>query len=156
MGKSGIGKTTFINILTGLEMADNGYVTPNIDYSVVFQENRLIEGLTPVANVLAVVDKSVTTKVIVSNLLKIIDKESIHKKVFELSGGMKRRVAIVRAMLAKSQVVILDEPFAGLDEATKSVVINYIKDMLGDRTLIIVTHDELDAILLEADVLYIC
>ena len=71
-----------------------------------------------------------------------------------LSGGMKRRVAIVRAMLAKSQVVILDEPFTGLDEATKKVVIEYIKAMLAGRTLIVITHDEEDIRLLGADVLF--
>ena len=69
-----------------------------------------------------------------------------------LSGGMKRRVTIVRAMLAKSQVVILDEPFTGLDETTKKVVIEYIKEMLAGRTLIVITHDEEDIRLLGADI----
>lgn len=155
MGKSGIGKTTFINILMGLEKADSGYITSNISYSVVFQENRLIEELTPITNILAVVDKSVKREVVVDSLLKIMDSESLHKKVSELSGGMKRRVAIVRAMLANSEVVVLDEPFAGLDEDTKVLTIDYIKEMLGDRTLIVVTHDEGDVNLLGGEVFYI-
>ncbi len=152
MGKSGIGKTTFINILMGLEKADSGYVTPNIEYCAVFQENRLIEELTPVNNILAVVDRSVKREVVIDNLLKLVDKECLHKKVSMLSGGMKRRVTIVRAMLAKSQVVILDEPFTGLDETTKKVVIEYIKEMLAGRTLIVITHDEEDIRLLGADI----
>lgn len=152
MGKSGVGKTTFINIITGLEIADSGYVTPNIQYSVVFQENRLIQELTPVTNILAVVDKSVKKEVIINSLLEVINKDCLYKRVSQLSGGMKRRVAIVRAMLAQSQVVILDEPFAGLDDVTKSVTIKYIKKMLNGRTLIVVTHDETDIQLLGAEV----
>ena len=80
-------------------------------------------------------------------LLKLLDKEALDKPCSELSGGMKRRVEIVRAVMAESDIVIMDEPFAGLDEVTKDNVIN--------RIVIISTHDEEDVKKLRANVLFV-
>ena len=66
---------------------------------------------------------------------------SENKIVKNLSGGMKRRVAIVRSILAKSDIILLDEPFKGLDAKTKCNTINYLKNKLKNKTAIIVTHD---------------
>lgn len=159
MGQSGAGKTTFANILIGIEKADSGSVTDNIRYSVVFQENRLVEEITPFANIAMVLDKHICKtkikKLVADNFCEMIDRESIYKKTEKLSGGMKRRVAIIRAMLADSDAVILDEPFTGLDEKNRIKCIEYIKKLLNGRTLIVITHNEDDCKRFEADILHI-
>lgn len=90
-----------------------------------------------------------------SELLKLLDKEALDKPCSELSGGMKRRVEIVRAVMAESDIVIMDEPFAGLDEVTKDNVINYIINNINNRIVIISTHDEEDVKKLRANVLFV-
>ena len=159
MGQSGAGKTTFANILMGIEKADSGSVTDNIRYSVVFQENRLVEEITPFANIAMVLDKHICKteikKLVEDSFCEMIDRESIYKKTEKLSGGMKRRVAIIRAMLADSDAVILDEPFTGLDEKNRIKCIEYIKKLLNGRTLIVITHNEDDCKHFEADILHI-
>ena len=74
------------------------------------------------------------------------------KPVSEFSGGMKRRVAIVRAVCADTDLLLFDEPFKGLDDASRRQVIQYIKERTIGRTIIVVTHDETDAIELGAEV----
>ncbi len=89
--------------------------------------------------------KEKTDKSIIRNeLCKLVDEECIDKPCTQLSGGMKRRVEIVRAMMADSDVVIMDEPFAGLDDKTKDTVIHYIINNIRERVLIISTHDDED------------
>jgi NitT/TauT family transport system ATP-binding protein len=77
---------------------------------------------------------------IVSHLEAIGLEDSFDKSVGEFSGGMKRRVAIVRALLAKSEILFLDEPFKGLDDETKQDTIRYVRENLNGRTVIMVTH----------------
>ena len=72
------------------------------------------------------------------------------KPVRELSGGMKRRVALVRALLAEYSVIVLDEPFKGLDENTRATVAEYCRKMLAGKTAIVVTHDRSDCEALSA------
>ena len=67
---------------------------------------------------------------------------SQEKPIKKLSGGMKRRVAIVRAILSESDILILDEPLKGLDEETKKIVFEYIKIRKNNRLIVMVTHDE--------------
>ncbi len=73
--------------------------------------------------------------------------------VSELSGGMRRRVAIVRAILIESDIVFLDEPFKGLDINTKDHVIQYVKDNIRNRTVVMVTHDIEEARALDANLI---
>ena len=110
---------------------DNGQsVKPG--FSAVFQDCRLIEHLSPVINVKMVLKKNKKNSAkdvafaVKSELLKLLDKEALDKPCSELSGGMKRRVEIVRAVMAESDIVIMDEPFAGLDEVTKDNVLSLI------------------------------
>ena len=78
--------------------------------------------------------------------------EAARQPVRELSGGMQRRVALVRALLADSPLVIMDEPFKGLDSETRTAVIHFTRRMLKGRTALIVTHDPAEAALLDAEI----
>lgn len=143
MGKSGFGKTTLIRILMGLEKYDEGKIKglENQKISTVFQEDRLCENLSAITNISIVCEKETSIREISAELEKIGLKESQNKPVKTLSGGMKRRVAIIRCIMAKSDIIIFDEPLKGLDEITKKNVIRYLKEKIRGKTVIIVTHD---------------
>lgn len=144
MGGSGCGKTTLINILLGFEAPDSGTIQgfpPKA--SVVFQEDRLCEDFSALSNVKMVLSGN-SDKAI--DILKSLGLgEAINKPVKKLSGGMKRRVAIARALAAEAEIVIMDEPFKGLDEDTKNSVMAYVREALTDKTFIIVTHEPEEA-----------
>lgn len=152
MSPSGSGKTTFFRILLGLEQADSGSITGlhGIRTSAVFQENRLCESFTPVDNILMVIPGRSFRgrKQAREELLRLLPEEALSRPVSTLSGGMKRRVAIVRALSAPFDMVLMDEPFTGLDENTKLTVIRYIKEKTRDKLVIISTHQEEDVALL--------
>lgn len=142
MGQSGCGKTTLLHILMGLLPADSGEITGVPEKkSAVFQEDRLCEDFPAVANLRLVLPKAVPDSLLAEHLTELGLSGSLHCPVRELSGGMKRRVAIARAMLADSEIVFMDEPLKGLDEATKAEVIQYIQRYAAGRTLLLVTHD---------------
>ncbi|NLM62369.1 MAG: ABC transporter ATP-binding protein [Clostridiales bacterium] len=148
MGPSGCGKTTLLNIMMGLLHPDSGSVegVPHLK-SAVFQEDRLCEAFNAVSNVALVCGKK-ADKTQIKAHLESIGIDDFAKPVGEFSGGMKRRVAIVRAIMARSDIIFLDEPFKGLDENTRDETIGYIKDHIGGRTVIMVTHnaDEVKAL----------
>ncbi|WP_024345514.1 ATP-binding cassette domain-containing protein [Lacrimispora indolis] len=152
MGPSGSGKTTFLRILLGLEQADSGSMEGlhGIRSSAVFQENRLCEPFTPVDNIVMVIPgrTSRSRKQAREELSRLLPEEALSRPVSTLSGGMKRRVAIVRALLVPCDMIIMDEPFTGLDENTKLSVIRYIKEKTRDKLVIISTHQEEDVALL--------
>lgn len=152
MGPSGIGKTTLINLIMGLEKADSGTITGLEDkiISPVFQEDRLIEHWDTINNIKLVCSKDVTNKIIEDELNKVGLYEDRYKPVLTLSGGMRRRVALLRALLYDGNLLILDEPFKGLDKELKNRVIEYVKEKAKGKTVILVTHDLKDAELLEA------
>lgn len=155
MGESGIGKTTLLKILMGLEKKDGGVIS-GIDetskFSTVFQEDRLCEHLTAFGNVLMVCSKNILKDSIKEQLKQVLPEEAVLKKVSLLSGGMRQRVAIVRAMIVDSDIVFMDEPFKGLDEETKKAVIAYIKASQRGRTMLIITHNSDEADLLGAPI----
>ena len=155
MGPSGRGKTTLFSILLGLIKADSGSITgtENKKFSAVFQEDRLCPQLSALMNLAIVQDNP--DKIQLSMLLgKMgLTEDEIRRPVSQLSGGQKRRVAILRALVSDSDVVLMDEPFKGLDEDTRRVVINQVKDQLAGRILLVITHDEQDAQLLDADII---
>ena len=133
-GPSGIGKTTW---------PDEGTVERPSDmrFSVCFQENRLFEKETALTNILAVND-GVSVTDATSAILELLPSDSPNKKAGELSGGMKRRLAVIRAMLHDSDCVILDEPFTGLDDEARAKTISFIRARLNGRLLIVTSHDE--------------
>lgn len=156
MGASGSGKTTLINILLGLLKQDSGIVNgvPR-DISAVFQEDRLCESYSAVENVLAITGESVPKSDIIALLGDLGLSGSEYAPVSTLSGGMKRRVAIARALLAKSDLIVFDEPFKGLDIDTRDRVIEVVKEYTRNKTLIFASHDENDAFDLDAEIIEI-
>ena len=145
-GESGIGKTTLLRILAGLLKPQKGSVSglENRKISFVFQEPRLLEHMKTVNNVALVSDREKAEA-----LLKRLNLgEFLEKKAKELSGGQKQRVSLARAFAFSDDVVLLDEPFAGLDEQNKLRA----ADLIGTaRLAVVVTHDAGDAELLHAD-----
>lgn len=160
MAPSGTGKTTLLNLLTGGLKPDSGIVSFEVDtgdgvnISMVFQEDRLCSEYTAAYNIALGLKRGCRkTDLIQSHLEQLGMGESIFADVKELSGGMKRRVAIVRAVMSPSRVLILDEPFASLDEELKDRTAEYIIENLNGRTLVVVSHDEKDAERLNARIL---
>lgn len=143
MGPSGCGKTTLVNILLGLMKPDKGLVKRDSDLrlSAVFQEDRLLEQMTAVANIALVSGKPKAE--IEALLLELgIGHESLPKPVSTYSGGMKRRVALARALLADYDVLFLDEPYKGLDEETRVSVIRTVNRLTCKKTVLLITHDK--------------
>jgi len=141
MGPSGIGKTTLVNILAGLVEPDSGEITglEGLQVSAVFQEDRLLEWDTALANVNFVGMGNANSELLLTQAGLGGD---LHKKAALLSGGMKRRVCICRALAAKYGLLLLDEPFKGLDEDTKTVMVSMIKEHLRPEACVLcVTHD---------------
>ncbi len=143
MGPSGCGKTTLLNILMGFIAQDSGSIEglPKLK-SAVFQEDRLCEGFNTLTNIRIVTGRRLPDEVIKEHLSRLGLAESMNLPVSQLSGGMKRRAALARAILADGEIIFLDEPFKGLDAATKYKTIEYLKENVKKKTLITVTHDE--------------
>ena len=158
MGPSGMGKTTLLRIMMDLEDPDSGMIEGlgKNDIAVMFQENRLLEWMDAVNNVAVMrkeEKKADAKKKIEENLKLILPEDCLHQPVAQLSGGMKRRVALARAMNFPSKLIILDEPFTGLDRQTKMEVIDYILEMRAGRILLVATHGVDDAALLGAKII---
>ena len=153
MAPSGTGKTTLFRILMGLEEADSGQIhgLDQLRIASVFQEDRLLEGYTALENLQFVTGRQHSGKELTSLLLRLLPPESLTKPVCEFSGGMKRRTAILRAILAPSDFIIMDEPFTGLDEETKLTVIQLIREYTDSKLLLFSTHTPVDAELLYAE-----
>ena len=148
-GRSGCGKTTLLAVLLGLLRPDGGTVSGFRQPSAVFQEDRLLPFLSAEKNI--AVTAGCTEAEAGEALLSVgFDAADRGKRAFELSGGMARRVAIVRAMLAPGDAVLLDEPFKGLDERTRAQVVRFVCENRRGRTMVIVTHDPRDADALHA------
>ena len=143
MGPSGWGKTTLFNILMGFETADSGHIAgmPK-QKSAVFQEDRLCEEFSALSNIRLVTGKRVEDAVILQHLTELGLQEDLAKPLGEFSGGMKRRVAVARSVLFDADIYLMDEPFKGLDAATKTVTMDYVKKHTKGKTLVVITHDE--------------
>lgn len=145
-GSSGIGKTTLLRILLGLETADRGEITglSGKRLAAVFQEDRLLDFMTPVDNI-RLPEPKLERAVILREMAAMGLTGCENQPVRELSGGMRRRVAILRALLCGADVIALDEPFKGLDEATRARVIDETKRLCRGKTVLMVTHEAAEA-----------
>lgn len=157
MGESGIGKTTLINMLLGLEKPDAGEILGinGRRIGVVFQEDRLCEEFDCLQNLRLVCSRDIGDKDLVKLLEDLGLGEAINKKVSTLSGGMKRRLAIGRALIFDADILIMDEPFKGLDKELYRKVMEEVLEKTKNKTLILVTHSTEEAKLLNADIIYI-
>ena len=146
-GRSGAGKTTLLNILMGLLTPDAGLIDGLAGRRVtaVFQENRLLENWSALKNIRLVCGRAVTDAEIRSHLAAVGLAGEEKTPVRSLSGGMKRRVALVRGVIAPGDILVLDEPFKGLDEATRDQAVRYVLSHAAGRLILLVTHDPAEA-----------
>jgi nitrate/nitrite transport system ATP-binding protein len=166
IGHSGCGKSTVLNIVAGLYRATSGGVIldgkevdePGPDRAVVFQNHSLLPWLTAYENVeLAVkqVFKRKKTKAemrdwIIHNLELVHMEHAMHKRPNEISGGMKQRVGIARALAMEPKVLLMDEPFGALDALTRAHMQDSLIEIQArlNNTVIMITHDVDEAVLL--------
>lgn len=153
-GPNGVGKTTLARLLLGLERPDSGSITglEGLRRAAVFQEDRLCTHLDAVANVRLVLDREHRGAAEQELALVGLSGDDLSKPVGELSGGQRRRVAIARAMVVRAPLVILDEPFTGLDAQAKPAVSQYVRERLAGSIALLITHDPADAAFLGARV----
>ena len=146
LGPSGCGKTTLLRLIAGLEVPTSGLVQIAADtkMAVCFQEDRLLPWKSVLDNVaLAAPGKD---KAIARKWLTCVGLGSeLSALPASLSGGMKRRAALARALAYDAPVLLLDEPFRALDEETHQQMLALVRSHAKDRLLILVTHDPRDA-----------
>lgn len=146
-GRSGIGKTTLLRIIAGLMAPDSGTVSVVPErIGFVFQEDRLCEDFSALSNIRLVTGRALPKEDILRHLEELELAESALQPVRDFSGGMKRRVALARAVCADPDLLILDEPFKGLDPELRMKVIAYIKRHVEGKTVLCVTHDVSEAL----------
>ena len=155
MAPSGAGKTTLLRILLGLERPDSGVVRcpKNCRWAAVFQEDRLLEQLDAMENLRFVLGAALDEAAAAALLSELGLEDTGRKPVRDYSGGMKRRLALARALLVPSDALVLDEPFTGLDEENRRRAIACIRRMTAGKPVLLVTHDEADAVGLDAAIL---
>lgn len=142
-GRSGSGKTTLLRLLAGLELPDGGSITVPGRASFLFQENRLLPWYT--------VRRSIEILGIGAReagewLARVGLADDSDRKPDELSGGMRRRAALARALAFPAPMLLLDEPFKELDEETKARMIELASEQAGVRErIVVVTHDAEEA-----------
>ena len=148
MGPSGEGKTTLARIISGLETADSGQVEFSVPAGVsfLFQEDRLLPWLNIYDNI-ALAQGGAECSARVRALAERLEiSDTLWQLPVALSGGMKHRAALARTFNADSNLIILDEPFRGLDGALKERIVNKLwDDETADKTVILITHSPDDA-----------
>lgn len=152
MGESGCGKSTLIKLIMGIYAPDSGEIAgvPR-KIAAVFQEDRLCEDFSALTNVRIAAARGVTAAQIAEEFRVLGLGGNEKTPARQLSGGMRRRVALIRAFMADASLVVLDEPFTGLDEDNRRAAIDYVSARRAGKTVIIVTHDPADADALGAD-----
>lgn len=157
-GPSGCGKTTLLNCIAGLEPYDSGSITGTEDLKIayLFQEDRLLPWISAAENIAAVLrGKKEQNSEEARKWMRLVGLEGEEEKLpAQLSGGMKRRVAIARTLAYGGNLFLLDEPFRALDPESREQMISLLKNRTGDALKILVTHDLQEAEML-ADVTYI-
>jgi len=165
IGHSGCGKSTLLNIVAGLTKATRGVVfvdnevvdRPGVDRAVIFQDHSLLPWLTVEENVRLAVDKTTPGKSrserrdwVMHNLELVHMTHAAAKRPQELSGGMKQRVGIARAIAMSPRVLLMDEPFGALDALTRASLQDAVMAIQAQlkNTVVMITHDVDEAVLL--------
>ena len=161
MGPSGAGKTTLLRLLAGLERPDAGVVTRGADVrlGMTFQEDRLCENLTATANIRlprAYLPDELSERFLAfeRQAMAACGLPVDARPVRELSGGQRRRVAILRCVLAEANTLLFDEPLKGMDEKTVDTVMAFVGPLVAERTVLWATHDERDLAFFKNPVLW--
>lgn len=153
-GRSGCGKTTLLRLIAGLEKPDAGTISgvPEGGLAMMFQEDRLPPQLTAAGCLRAVLKRTGDRDARIDAALRDLglSGDALTQPVSAFSGGMRRRVALARALLFPSPLVLLDEPFKGLDAATRDSAVAFARPLLAGRTALLVTHDPADAAAFDA------
>lgn len=142
-GNTGSGKTTLLNIISGLTCKDSGEIFgfKGKKISYVFQDDRLIPWLTAKENLKIIKN---TDDKIVENFLNLVGLENDYNtKTGDMSGGMKKKLGIARALAFNGDVFLMDEPFTGLDENSEVKILNVLKDYYSKKLVILVSHNNL-------------
>ncbi len=170
IGHSGCGKTTVLNILAGLDEPSSGTVTvdgkhiegPSLDRAVIFQGHALLPWRTVLGNVAYAVaskwrgwSKQRVAEHAMAYIEKVGLKGSEHKKPAQLSGGMKQRVGIARALSIEPKILLMDEPFSALDALTRGSLQEEARRICLEtgQTVFMITHDVDEAIYLADKIL---
>ncbi len=165
IGHSGCGKTTVLNILAGLDAPSEGAVIvdgqaiegPSLDRAVIFQGHSLLPWRTVLGNVAYAVSsrhRSWSKAQVAAHAQKFIDTVGLtgaeHKRPAELSGGMKQRVGIARALSIEPKIMLMDEPFSALDALTRGTLQDEVRRICQEtgQTVFMITHDVDEAIYL--------
>lgn len=175
LGKSGSGKSTLLNIIAGFEQSDTGEMSvnnkiifnnntftqaQNRNIGFVFQNYALFPHMNVFDNITFGIDNlpkkeqiEISTK-----LLKLVHLEGFEKRFpHELSGGQQQRIALIRSLSTNPDILLLDEPFSGIDSIVKKEIQKELLDILRDthKTVIIVTHDIEEAKVMSDEIIYI-
>ncbi len=156
-GASGSGKTTLLRIIAGLEHPDSGTVSgySTSDVAYVFQEPRLLPHATVLQNVLCVLPPKKEAKAIAQSWLCAVGlSEVADERPAALSGGMQTRLSFARALAAERPILLLDEPFNGLDSETRARMIALLGEHGANKLILIVSHHREELALLGAKQLY--
>jgi ABC-type nitrate/sulfonate/bicarbonate transport system ATPase subunit len=145
---SGAGKTTLIQILAGLQKPDTGTVRVNVEHPVVlFQEPRLFPYMTVEENILLpfkLRDRAVTMETLQSfnSWLSVCGLKEFKKHYpYQLSGGMKQKVSLIRGLLQNPSFIMMDEPFQSIGREAKKIIIEHLLKTYPNLTVLLVTHD---------------
>jgi NitT/TauT family transport system ATP-binding protein len=149
-GKSGCGKTTLMNIMCGIIKDYDGEINPiTKEISVVFQETRLLPWFTVAKNI-SIVSKKYLYYL---DAVELLEFQSYYPE--NLSGGMRQRLNIARALSVGFDILIMDEPFKGIDLTLKTKIMNFIKNETKNKTVIFTTHDYNEALYLSDEIVYL-
>ena len=165
IGHSGCGKTTILNVLSGLDQTSSGYVFvggrevsgPSLDRAVIFQSHALMPWLTVMGNIAFAVSSrwpEWSREKVRKHCQEYIDLVNLtgseKKRPAELSGGMKQRVGIARALSIRPKMLLMDEPFSALDALTRGMLQEEVLRICAEtkQTVFMITHDVDEAILL--------
>lgn len=155
LGASGVGKTTLLNALTGLSGFDGEIENMPKNVSYIFQSDRLVKTISVEKNLDFVLKNAISDKTArkyaIYDMAELLEISDVLKRLpTEISGGQAQRVQMARAFLYPSEVMLLDEPFKGLDVSLKTRLIKKFLELWGrdGRTVVLVTHDVYDALLM--------